>query len=56
MSSYISWDSIISDSVLDWRTCHFHRQLLWEIKPQETMMVQTLDASRSNLAVISLRD
>jgi hypothetical protein len=30
---------------------------LWEIKPQERMMVQTLDASRSNLMVIvSLRD
>jgi hypothetical protein len=29
---------------------------LWEIKPQERMMVQTLDASRSNQMVISLRD
>ena len=52
VSSYIFWDSISSDNVIVWRTCCFHGYLLWEIKPQERIMVQTLDASGSNLMVL----
>ncbi len=46
-----SWYFISSNNVIVCRTCRFHCELLWEIRPQERMMVQTLDASWYHLMV-----